>query len=95
MEYKIVKETHPTLKNYGKYKAVTDTLVRHLKDGDRVRIPGLGLAKLEIDSEKVASPQAFRSTQHIHGVKLHLLPESKQGMQELYKDIKYTRAKTK
>lgn len=75
MEYKIVKETHPTLKNYGKYKAVamhyktvtpeeiaeeierncsakksdvdlvmaefTDTLVRHLKDGDRVRIPGL------------------------------------------------------
>ena len=22
MEYKIVKETHPTLKNYGKYKAV-------------------------------------------------------------------------
>jgi nucleoid DNA-binding protein len=129
MEYKIVKETHPTLKNYGKYKAVamhyktvtpeeiaeeierncsakksdvdlvmaefTDTLVRHLKDGDRVRIPGLGLAKLEIDSEKVASPQAFRSTQHIHGVKLHLLPESKQGMQELYKDIKYVRAKTK
>ena len=22
MEYKIIKETHPTLKNYGKYKAV-------------------------------------------------------------------------
>ena len=103
MEYKIVKETHPTLKNYGKYKAVAmhyktvtpEEIADEIERNCRVRIPGLGLAKLEIDSEKVASPQAFRSTQHIHGVKLHLLPESKQGMQELYKDIKYTRAKTK
>lgn len=98
MEYKIVKETHPTLKNYGKYKAVamhyktvtpeeiadeierncsakksdvdlvmaefTDTLVRHLKDGDRVRIPGLGLAK------------SWRSTARRSPVRRHSAPHS-------------------
>ena len=88
MKYKIIRENKPTLKNYGRYKAVamhfqtispeeveqeiedncsakssdvklvlnelSQVLQRHLKQGDRVRLEGLGLLKLEIESEKVA-----------------------------------------
>ena len=92
MKYKIVRENKPTLKNYGRYKAVamhfqtispeeveqeiedncsakssdvklvlnelSQVLQRHLKQGDRVRLEGLGLLKLEIESEKVEAPHS-------------------------------------
>ena len=89
MHYKIIKESKPNLKNYGRYKAVavhyqtvdtarlckeiqdncslkrsdvkavlaelSELLVRHLQDGHRVRLDGVGLLKLEIESDKVDS----------------------------------------
>ena len=127
MKYKIVRENKPTLKNYGRYKAVamhfqtigpkdvekeieencsakssdvklvlnelSQVLQRHLRQGDRVRLEGLGLLKLEIESEKVEAPQDFRPQRDIRGVRLHLLPESSGGKPHLYKDIAFEKEK--
>ena len=96
MHYKIIKETKPNLKNYGRYKAVavhyqtvdtarlcreiqdncslkksdveavlaelSELLVRHLQDGHRVRLDGIGLLKLEIESDKVDRAEITAST---------------------------------
>jgi predicted histone-like DNA-binding protein len=127
MKYKIVRENKPTLKNYGRYKAVamhfqtispeeveqeiedncsakssdvklvlnelSQVLQRHLKQGDRVRLEGLGLLKLEIESEKVEAPQDFRPQRDIRGVRLHFLPERSKGAKALYKDIRFEKWK--
>lgn len=127
MKYKIVRENKPTLKNYGRYKAVamhfqtispeeveqeiedncsakssdvklvlnelSQVLQRHLKLGDRVRLEGLGLLKLEIESEKVEAPQDFRPQRDIRGVRLHFLPERSKGAKALYKDIRFEKWK--
>ncbi len=71
----------------------SDTVLRHLKHGDRVRLRSLGLAKLEIESDKVHDASEFSSRKHIRGVRLHLIPESDNGRQPLYEDIKYERMK--
>jgi predicted histone-like DNA-binding protein len=122
MHYKIVKETKPNLKNYGRYKAVavhyqtvdtarlcreiqdnctlkksdvkavlaelSELLVRHLQDGHRVRLDGIGLLKLEIESDKVERPEDFNVRRHIRNFRLHLLPESIDGHQPLYEGIR-------
>ena len=127
MKYKIVKEMHSTLKNFGRYRAkavhhntidseqlcqeieancsakvsdvrlvlaeLSDTLMRHLRNGDRVRLEDLGLLKLEIESEKVDDPKEFKARKHIRGVRLHFLPESRGGSPELYQDLKYEKEK--
>ena len=85
MRYRIKKETKPTLPTYGKYKAVAG----HLRNGDKVRLKDIGLLKLEIESEKVDNLKDFRAKKHIRGVRLHLIPESYEGSQELYKDITF------
>ena len=123
MKYKIERENKPTLKNYGRYKAVAmhfqtiteeqvaqevqdncsakksdveivlcellDVLAWHLKQGDRVRLKYIGLMKLEIESDKVDSPQEFNARKHIRGVRLHLLPEKRGGRKELYEDVTF------
>ena len=128
MHYKIVKETRPNLKNYGRYKAVavhyqtidtkrlcreiqdnctlkksdvvavlselSELLVSHLQDGDRVRLEGIGLLKLEIESDKVDSPEEFSASKHIRNFRIHLLPESNDGQQTLYDGIKLEPATT-
>ena len=128
MHYKIVKETKPTLKNYGRYKAVavhyntidtkrlsqeiqdncslkksdvvavltelSELLVRHLQDGDRVRLEGIGLLKMEIESDKVDKAEDFNVRQHIRNFRIHLLPESVDGSQALYEGIKLEPAVT-
>jgi hypothetical protein len=66
---------------------------RHLRDGDKVRLDGWGLMKLEIESDAVDSPETFRSKKHIRGVRLHFLPESNKGKPELYKDLKFEKEK--
>ena len=125
MRYRIKKENKPTLKNYGKYKAVavhyqtieSDKLVKetakrtgfsegniigvlmsvaevvnsHLREGDRVRLPQWGMMKLEIESDKVDSPADFKPKKHIRGVRLHIIPESIDGVQDLYDGIEYKR----
>ena len=127
MRYKIVQETKPTLKTFGKYKAKTihngevgnrqivkevakhlgttegavlgvmlglsTVISRHLRSGDKVRLDRWGLMKLEIESDKVDRPEDFRAKKHIRGVRLHFLPESESGKQELYQDITYEKVK--
>ena len=66
-------------------------LLRHLKAGDRVRLKHIGMLKLEIESEKVDAPEDFNGWKHIRGVRLHLLPESRQGRQAVYEDLKFER----
>lgn len=66
---------------------------QHLKHGGRVRMRSLGLAKLEIESDKVPDASDFTACKHIRGVRLHLIPESEKGSQPLYEDIKYEKIK--
>ncbi|MBQ8158141.1 MAG: hypothetical protein IJ081_03885 [Prevotella sp.] len=66
---------------------------QHLRQGDKVRLDTWGLLKLEIESDKVDREEDFRAQKHIRGVRLHFLPESKHGSQELYKNIKFEREK--
>lgn len=66
-------------------------LLRHLKQGDRVRLKHIGMLKLEIESEKVEAPDDFNARKHIRGVRLHLLPESRLGRQAVYEDLKFER----
>ena len=121
MHYKIIKETKPNLKNYGRYKAVavhyqtvdtarlcreiqdncslkksdvkavlaelSELLVRHLQDGHRVRLDGIGLLKLEIESDKVDRAEEFDLQKDIRNYRIHLLPESREGIQTLYEGI--------
>lgn len=68
---------------------LSTVVAHHLRQGDRVRIEGLGLAKLEIESDKVDTPSSFRPRSNIRGIRLHLLPESKDGKPILYQDIKF------
>ena len=127
MKYKIVKETKPTLKTFGKYKAqavhheevdseqilkevakrlgtsegdvlgvmmgLSAVIARHLRNSDKVRLDTWGLMKLEIESDKVESPEDFRPKKHIRGVRLHFLPESENGKPELYQGLKFEKEK--
>ena len=68
---------------------LSEVISRHLRQGDKVRLPDLGLLKLEIESDKVESPEKFRAAKHIRGVRLHFLPESEKGKPQLYKDIRF------
>ena len=68
---------------------LSDTLVRHLKQGDRVRLKELGLLKLEIESDKVDSAKQFNARKHIRGVRLHFLPESRKGKQRMYEGVSF------
>ena len=72
---------------------LSEVINRHLRRGDKVRLDGLGMMKLEIESEKVDILGQFRARKHIRGVRLHFLPESSKGKPELYQDIRYERDK--
>ena len=62
---------------------------QHLRDGDRVYLNGWGTMKLEIESEKVENPKDFRAQKHIRAVRLHFIPASTEGTQELYDGITF------
>jgi nucleoid DNA-binding protein len=68
---------------------LSEVIKRHLRNGDKVCLEGIGMLKLEIESDKVDSPSDFKPKKHIRGVRLHFLPESRGGSPELYKDIKF------
>ena len=72
---------------------LSDVIKRHLRNGDRVRLDEFGLMKLEIVSDKVDKPKDFKPKKHIKGVRLHFLPESNNGKQELYHNIKFEQEK--
>ena len=73
---------------------LSEVINRHLRRGDKVRLDDLGLMKLEIESDKVDSPELFRARKHIRGVRLHFLPESYEGTQALYDGITFEKDKT-
>ena len=64
---------------------------RHLRNGDKVCLDEIGMLKLEIESDKVDSPSDFKPKKHIRGVRLHIIPESTDGVQDLYDGIDYKR----
>ncbi len=69
--------------------SVIDVINQHLRDGDRVYLNGWGTMKLEIESEKVENPKDFRAQKHIRAVRLHFIPASTEGTQELYDGITF------
>ena len=77
----------------GLMMTVAEVVRRHLQNGDKVRLKEWGMLKLEIESDKVDDPKAFRAKKHIRGVRLHFLPESENGSPELYKDITFEKEK--
>ena len=78
----------------GLMMSVAETVRRHLRNGDKVRLKDFGLLKLEIESEKVDNLKDFRAKKHIRGVRLHFIPESHKGTPELYLDITFEKDKT-
>lgn len=68
---------------------LTETIKRHLQNGDKVELPYLGTAKLEILSTSVADAKDFNPRKHIKGVRIHLLPKSSAGEIELYHGIEF------
>jgi nucleoid DNA-binding protein len=75
----------------GMMMCLADTIRRHLQMGDKVRLRNLGLMKLEIESDKVDNPLDFNPKKHIRGARLHIIPESIDGVQDLYDGIEYKR----
>lgn len=69
--------------------SVSEAVIRHLRNGDRVRLKDFGLLKLEIESKKVDNLKDFKAKKHIRGVRLHFIPESENGSPALYKDITF------
>lgn len=78
----------------GLMMTVAETVRRHLKNGDKVRLKEFGLLKLEIESDKVDNLKDFRAKKHIRGVRLHFIPKSYEGTQALYDGITFEKDKT-
>lgn len=70
---------------------LANVINRHLREGDKVRLKDFGLMKLEIESDKVDNPLDFNPKKHIRGARLHIIPESIDGVQDLYDGIEYKR----
>ena len=78
---------------YGVLLSMAAVVNSHLRAGDKVRLPDWGMMKLEIESEKVDDPKTFRAKKHIRAVRLHFLPQSEAGTQELYDGITFEKEK--
>jgi len=90
----LIKETAQRMGTHtsnvlGVLSSVAAVVNSHLREGDRVRLPDWGMMKLEIESEKVDNLKDFRAKKHIRGVRLHFLPESYEGHQELYEGFTF------
>jgi nucleoid DNA-binding protein len=70
---------------------LSEVINEHLRQGDKVRLDNWGLMKLEIESDKVDTPEDFKPRKHIRGVRLHFLPESSKGSPDLYKALRFVR----
>ena len=95
----LIKETAQRMGTHssnvlGVLSSVAAVVNSHLREGDRVRLPDWGMMKLEIESEKVDNLKDFRAKKHIRGVRLHFLPKSYEGHQELYEGITFEKDKT-
>jgi predicted histone-like DNA-binding protein len=79
---------------HGVLISLAEVVNRHLREGDKVRLPEWGMLKLEIESEKVDTPKDFRAKKHIRGVRLHFIPESYEGTQPLYDGLTFSKDKS-
>lgn len=70
---------------------LAETIKRHLQNGDKVELPYLGTAKLEILSAAVDDTKDFDPRKHIKGVRIHLLPKSSAGKIELYHGTEFVK----
>lgn len=70
-----------------------ETLRRHLQNGDKVELPYLGTAKLEIVSSAVDDSSEFEAAKHIKRVQVHVIPHSKNGIIDMYNDIEFEEIK--
>ena len=70
-----------------------ETLRRHLQDGDKVELPYIGTAKLEIVSASVEEKEDFDPKKHIKRVQVHVIPKSENGVIEMYKGVKFEQSK--
>ena len=70
---------------------IAKVVKRHLRNGDKVCLDEIGMLKLEIESDKVDNPSDFNPKKHIRGTRLHIIPESIDGVQDLYDGIDYKR----
>ena len=46
------------------------------------------MLKMEIESDKVDRPEDFNIRQHLRNFRIHFLPESSKGRQDLYEGIR-------
>ena len=72
---------------------IAKVVKRHLRNGDKVCLDEIGMLKLEIESDKVDNPSDFNPKKHIRGARVHFIPESTDGVQDLYDGIEYEREK--
>ena len=72
---------------------LSKVLAQHLQEGNRVELPYLGTVRLEILSSAVDTPEEFDVRKHVKGVRVHILPKSKDGSIGLYEGIKLEKAK--
>lgn len=70
-------------------EALKQVMGEHLREGDKVELFNLGTFKLELESYAVDTPEDFDPVKHIRRPVLRVLPKSKSGKPELYKDINY------
>lgn len=73
--------------------AFGEQLCRSLRQGDIVKLPDIGTFKLEMECTPVDDPAEFKLSQNLKRYQLHVIPESKNGKQALYEDIKLERVK--
>ena len=70
---------------------LADCLKRHLQAGEKVELPYLGTVKLEIDSIAVDNEEDFNASQHIKGVKLHLLSKTGKSGIDYHEGLEFTK----
>ena len=78
--------THPANVR-GILVSLAEVINNHLREGDRVRLEDWGMMKLEIESDKVDTPEEFNVKKNIRAIRLHVIPESYKGKQEMYEGI--------
>ena len=87
MKYRLKKETKPTLPTFGKYKAVA---VHYHTVESRQLIKEVAQRMGTHTSNVLA---VMTSVAEVRGVRLHFLPQSYEGHQELYEGITFEKDK--
>ncbi|MBR1688876.1 MAG: hypothetical protein IJ710_10200 [Prevotella sp.] len=71
--------------------ALSDALRHHLQNGHIVKLDGIGQLKLELVNHPASTLEEFRADRNIKGVRLCVVPESRNGRQKFYDGVKFRR----